>query len=154
FRGFLYRDNNLGVRAFGTFGRSRNQWNVAYFDQLEKETNSDLNILFERRNQHVFIANYYRQDFLTQGYTISPTFQSNVDEGDDLAFDANGFLVRPAPVGLVRPHKVKAYYAGVGGDGHWGRVNVTHQFYQAFGEDELNGISGQPTDINAQFAAV
>ena len=154
FRGFLYRDNNLGVRLFGTWGRNRNQWNVAVFDQLEKQTNSDLNILFDRRGQHVFVANYYRQDFLTRGYTISPSFLANVDDGDKFSFDANGFLVRPAPVGLVQPHKVKAYYAGVGGDGHWGRLNVTHQFYQAFGRDELNGISGQPTDINAQFAAV
>ena len=154
FRGFLFRDNNLGVRVFGTWGRNRNQWNVAFFDQLEKETNSDLNILFERRHQHVFVANYYRQDFLTPGYTISPSFQSNIDDGEELFFDANGFLVRPAPVGLVEPHKVKAYYVGLGGDGHWGRFNVTHQFYQAFGTDELNGISGQETDINAQFAAV
>ena len=49
---------------------------------------------------------------------------------------------------------MKAYYAGFGGDGHWGRLNVTHQFYQAFGDDEFNGISGQAVDINAQFAAV
>ena len=49
---------------------------------------------------------------------------------------------------------MKAYYAGLAGDGHWGRINVTHQFYQAFGEDDFNGIAGQPTDINAQFAAV
>ena len=62
--------------------------------------------------------------------------------------------MRPSPIGLIGPHKVKAYYAGVGGDGHWGRLNLTHQFYQAFGEDEFNGISGQAIDINAQFAAV
>ena len=29
FRGFLFRDTNLGVRAFGNWGRNRNQWNVA-----------------------------------------------------------------------------------------------------------------------------
>jgi hypothetical protein len=40
------------------------------------------------------------------------------------------------------------------GDGHLGRLNITHQFYQAFGRDDFNGISGQRTDINAQFAAV
>ena len=56
------------MRAFGNWAQNRNQWNVAYFDQLEKETNSELNLL-ERRSQRVFIANYYRQDFLTQGYT-------------------------------------------------------------------------------------
>ena len=153
FRGFLFRDSNLGVRAFGNWGQNRHQWNVAYFDQLEKETNSDLNEL-ERRGQRVFIANYYRQDFLTPGYTISPSVHVNLDEGDEFFFDRNGFLARPAPIGLIRPHQVRAYYAGIGGDGHWGRLNVTHQFYQALGTDEFNGISGQPVDINAQFAAV
>src|SRR6185369_8968533 len=64
FRGFLFRDVNLGARVFGTWGRSRNQWNVVAFDQLEKETNSELNLL-QLRDQQVFIANYYRQDFLT-----------------------------------------------------------------------------------------
>ena len=152
FRGFLFRDNNLGVRVFGTWGRNRNQWNVAYFDQLEKETNSGLN-LFERRKQQVIIANYFRQDFLTPGYTISPSVHVNIDKGEELFFDANGFLVRPSPIGLITPHQVKAYYAGFAGDGHWGRLNVTHQFYQALGEDDFNGISGQKTDINAQFAA-
>lgn len=153
FRGFLFRDTNLGVRIFGNWGRNRNQWNVAYFDQLEKETNSELNLV-ERRNQQVYIANYYRQDFLTQGYNISPSFQANIDRGEEFFFDENGFLVRPSPIGLIKPHAVKAYYAGFAGDGHVGRLNITHQFYQAFGEDEFNGISGQPVDINAQFAAV
>jgi hypothetical protein len=153
FRGFLFRDNNLGVRVFGTWGRNRNQWNVAYFDQLEKETNSELN-LFERRDQRVYIANYYRQDFLTQGYTISPSFHANLDHGTEFFFDANGFLVRPSPIGSIQPHRIRAYYAGIGGDGHLGRLNITHQFYQAFGKDTFNGISGQSNDINAQFAAV
>ena len=153
FRGFLFRDNNLGVRLFGMWGRSRNQWNLAYFDQLEKETNSELNLL-ERRKQRVAIANYYRQDFLTEGYTFSVSTHANLDHGEEFFFDENGFLVRPAPIGLIVPHKVNAYYAGIAGDGHWGRLNLTHQFYQALGEDEFNGISGQRTEINAQFAAV
>jgi hypothetical protein len=153
FRGFLFRDTNLGVRFFGNWGRNRNQWNFAYFNQLEKETNSELNLL-ERRDQEVFIVNYYRQDFLTPGYTISPSFHANLDRGDEFFFDENGFLVRPSPIGLIRPHEVKAYYVGFGGDGHIGRLNLTHQFYQAFGEDDFNGISGRPVDINAQFAAV
>jgi hypothetical protein len=153
FRGFLFRDTNLGVRAFGNFGKNRNQWNAAFFDQLEKETNSELNLL-ERRHQRVFIANYYRQDFLTPGYTISPSVHANFDDGEEFFFDHNGFLARPSPIGLIRPHKVHAYYAGLGGDGHWGRLNLTHQFYQALGTDDFNGVSGQPLDINAQFAAL
>ena len=53
FRGFLFSDINLGVRAFGNWGSNRNQWNVAYFDQLEKETNSELNILRAARTEGV-----------------------------------------------------------------------------------------------------
>ena len=153
FRGFLYRDNNLGFRLFGSWGRNRHQWNLAYFNQLEKETNSGLNT-FENRDQQVIIANYYRQDTFTLGYTVSLLAGANLDDGDELSFDANGFLVRPAPIGTVRSHKVRAYYVGFGGDGHWGRINVSHQFYQAFGTDELNGIAGGEVEINAQFAVL
>jgi len=153
FRGFLYRDSNLGVRLFGTFGRNRNQWNIAAFDQLQKETNSELNLHFERRDQKVLIANYFRQDFLTEGYTISPSVAANFDKGSGFFYDENGFLVQPSPIGLIVPHEVKAYYVGLAGDGHWGALNISHQFYQAFGTDELNGIAGKPQDINAQFAA-
>lgn len=152
FRGFMFRDTNLGVRLFGTFGRNRNQWNLAVFDQLEKETNSELN-LTERRNQKVLIANYFRQDFLTAGYNISPSFHMNMDEGEEQFFDENGFLVRPSPIGDIRGHKVEAKYIGLGGDGHWGRINVSHQFYYAFGKDDFNGIAGKEVDIKATFAA-
>lgn len=153
FRGFLFRDNNLGVRAFGNWGRNRSQWNVAFFDQLEKEPNSFLNT-FERRDQRVLVANYYRQDTFTPGYTITASFHANLDHGDELHHDENGFLVRPAPIGTVVGHDVEAYYLGFGGDGHLGRLNLTHVFYQAFGTDGLNGIAGQELDINAQFVAV
>jgi Carboxypeptidase regulatory-like domain len=170
FRGFLFRDTNFGVRAFGNWGRNRNQWNLAYFDQIEKETNSDLNLFgftrpkgeglkFESavkdfRKQRVFIANFFRQDFLTQGYTISPSFHANMDDGEEFFYDENGFLARPSPIGLIQPHRVKAYYAGIGGDGHIGVLNITHQIYQAFGTDDLNGIAGKETSINAQFGAI
>ena len=153
FRGYLFRDVNLGFRAFGNWGRNRNQWNLAWFDQLEKETNSELNTL-HRRDQQVLVANWYRQDTFTLGYTVTASFHMNRDRGGGLFYDKNGFLVRPAPIGVVAPHTVRAYYAGFGGDGHWGRLNVSHQFYQAWGTDELNGIAGRPVDIDARFAAV
>ena len=153
FRGFLFRDINLGVRLFGNWGSNRNQWNLVYFDQLEKETNSDLNIL-ERRKQEVIIANWYRQDTFVPGYTVTASFHWSKDANPKLFFDENGFLARPAPIGVVAPHTVESFYAGFGGDGHWGRLNISHQFYQAWGTDELNGIAGQAVDINAQFAAV
>ena len=69
FAAFLYSDNNLGVRVFGAFANNKSQFNVAWFHQLEKDTNSGLNA-FKFRKQNVYIANFFRQDFLTKGYTI------------------------------------------------------------------------------------
>jgi hypothetical protein len=153
FRGFLFSDDEPGLRLFGTFDENRYQYNAVWFSQLEKDTNSGLNTL-ELRNQNVFIANLYRQDFLVPGYTTQFSFQANIDHGGGIHYDTNGFLVRPAPVGTIRQKNVNAYYFGWAGDGHIGRLNITHQFYQVLGNESFNPIAGRSVDINAQFAAV
>ena len=152
FRGFLYSDNNLGARFFGAFSNNKYQFNVAYFNQLEKDTNSGLNT-FHTRNQDVYIANIYRQDFLTHGYTIQATAAYNDDRGG-FHYDDNGFLVRPALIGSARQHKVQVGYVGINGDGHIGWLNLSHSYYFAFGHDDFNPIAGKKTDIRAQMAAV
>ena len=151
FRGFLYSDNNLGVRAFGGLSNNKSQFNFAWFHQLEKDTNSNLNA-FKFRKQNVYIANFFRQDFLTKGYTIQAVSAFNDDRGD-VHYDDNGFLVRPALVGSARRHKVQAGYVGVNGDGHIGLWNLSHSYYFAFGRDEFNPIAGRKTDIRAHMAA-
>jgi len=164
FRGFIYNDVNQGVRLFGSSDSNRNQWNVVYFYQAEKDTNSELNT-FEARHQHVVIANYYIQDSLDykwlpptwrKGYTTQFSFHySHDDQGrEKLHFDKNGFLTRPDPIGSFTPHDVKVAYFGWTGDGHIGRLNLTHAFYWALGRDDFNPIAGQRVTINAQMAAV
>ena len=152
FRGFLFNDTNLGGRLFGNYANNRLQYNATVFDMREKDTNSGLNT-FEQRNQRVVIANAYLQDTVFQGYTTTYSFHANLDDSD-VHYDRNGNVVRPAPIGTVRQHDVRAYYLGFGGDGHIGRWNVSHQFYQAFGRDDFNGLAGQAANINAQFAAL
>jgi hypothetical protein len=152
FRGFLYSDNNLGVRGFGGLSNNKSQFNFAWFHQLEKDTNSNLNA-FKFRKQNVYIANFFRQDFLTKGYTIQAVGAFNDDRGD-IHYDDNGFLVRPALVGSARVHKVQAGYVGVNGDGHIGLWNLTNSYYFAFGRDTFNPIAGHKTDIRAHMAAV
>jgi hypothetical protein len=51
FRGFLFQDNQLGVRLFGDRDANRWQYNIAYFQRLEKDTNSGLNDLGEKVRQ-------------------------------------------------------------------------------------------------------
>lgn len=152
FRGFIFSDEEPGVRLFGNFDSNRYQFNAAYFAMLEKDTNSGLNS-FAYRHQQVMIANLYRQDFIKPGYTIQASFHYNKDD-PSFQYDTDNFLVRPAPIGLVTPHSVRAYYYGLAGDGHFGKLNLTHAFYQVLGTDKFNEIAGRRTDINAQMAAV
>ena len=157
FRGFIFSDNQPGIKFFGNFDSNRYQWNVAYFNMLEKDTNSGLNTL-QSRHQQVVIANLYRQDFIWLGYTAQLSFHYNLDQAgsqDDGGqhYDTNGFLVRPAVISTVRPHDLHAYYLGWTGDGHIGRLNLTHAFYQVLGADDFNQIANRRVSINAQMAA-
>jgi hypothetical protein len=151
FRGFLYTDNNLGARIFGGFDNNKYNFNLAYFAQLEKDTNSGLN-RFDRRPQNVYLFNLYRQDFIRHGFTAQLTFAFN-DDRRSVEYDRNGFLVRPALVGDVRPHSVKVGYFGVNTDGHLGRINLTSSFYFALGQDSRNPIAGRFQRVRAQMGA-
>jgi hypothetical protein len=152
FRGFVAVVEQPGVRIFGTLASSRFEYNAAFFDFLEKDTNSGFNEL-HRRGQQLGVANVYIQDFLTPGYTAEFSYHYSRDEGEE-HYDTNGFLVRPAPIGLIEPHAVLTSYFGWAGNGHVGRVNVSHAFYQVTGTDELNPIEAAELEINAQMAAL
>lgn len=152
FRGFLFNDINSGARIFGNIDNNRYQYNFVAFDMREKDTDSGLNT-FDARRQYVFGANIYRQDCIWSGYTSQLSFLASLDDGRT-HYDRNGFLVRPAPIGTLEDHDVNAYYLGWAGDGHIGRLNVSHQFYQALGHDQFNDLAGRPVNINAQMVAV
>jgi carboxypeptidase family protein len=151
FRGFIFVDEQPGVRVFGNLHSDRWEYNAAYFNLLEKDTNSGLNT-FALRHQQVIIANIYFQDFIKPGYTTQFSIHYNKDD-PSVHYDDNGFLVRPAPIGVFQPHEIRAAYLGWTGNGHFGRLNVNHAFYEALGTDSLNPVAGRPVTINAQMAA-
>ncbi|HUF23815.1 MAG TPA: carboxypeptidase-like regulatory domain-containing protein [Vicinamibacterales bacterium] len=151
FRGFVSVLEAPGIRVFGTLASSRIEFNVAAFDLLEKETNSVFNE-WKRRGQQVWIGNVYIQDFIKPGYTASFSVHANRDHGSQ-HYDHNGFLVRPAPIGVIVENRVHAYYLGWAGNGHLGRWNISHAFYQALGHETVNPIAAQRVDINARMAA-
>jgi carboxypeptidase family protein len=152
FRGFIFSDNNLGLRLFGSADNNRFQFNGAYFSMLEKDTNSGLN-RFDTRHQNVYIANVFRQDFIRKGFTIQGSLHYN-DDRRSIEYDRNGFLVRPAEIGDVRPHAIKVGYLGIAGDGHLGRLNLSHAYYFAFGRDDRNPIAGRSVSVRSNMAAV
>ena len=141
FRGFVYTDTNLGARLFGNYASNRYQYNLAFFDRFEKDTNSGLNRFGELRDQQVAVANVYLQDFLRSGYTQEFSIHQ-LHDGGPVAYDRNGNLVRPAPIGSVTPHKIDATYLGEAGLGHFGRINVDQAVYYVFGSDSENPIAG------------
>lgn len=152
FRGFIFTDEQPGVRVFGNLRSNRVEYNAAYFQMMEKDTNSGLN-KFRRRQQQVLIGNVYIQDFFFHGYTTQFSYHFNKDDAS-LHYDENDFLTRPAPIGAVQPHNVRAHYIGWTGNGHIGKLNINHAAYQVLGHDDLNPIAGHYVDINAQMAAV
>ena len=152
FRGFIFTQEQPGVRIFGNLRSNRLQYNAAYFYFLEKDTNSGLNT-FQGRDQQVLIGNVYIQDFLTHGYTTQFSYHFDKDDGH-LHFDENDFLVRPAPIGTIARSDIRSHYVGWTGNGHIGRLNISHAAYQVFGHETLNPLAGRRTDINAQMAAL
>jgi hypothetical protein len=152
FRGFIFADREPGIRLFGNLGSNRYQYNLAGFATLNKDANSGLNQLTYRRQQ-VYIANLYRQDFPWRGYTAEFSFHFDKDD-PSVATNTNNFQVRPVPIGPSIQHAVRAYYLGFAGDGHIGRINVSHAFYEAFGHDTYNALAMRPVKINAQMGAL
>jgi len=159
FRGFLFQDSPIGARLFGTRGNNRYQYNLAWFRRLEKDASSGLNNVFELgsdalRDDDLYLANLYVQDFPVRGFTTQGTVVYNRNrEGDEVLFDGNGFIQRPASLGLGRGSDYDVTYVGLNGDGHFGRWNFTGALYGAVGSMERGTFVDRGQNVRAGFAA-
>ncbi len=154
FRGFLFQDQQLGVRFSGTRDNNRIQYNVAGFRRIEKDTNSGLNDLGQPlRRDDIVLANLYVQDLAHEGLTSEFSVVENWNREGDYYYDRNGFLVRPVQFGLENPHVYDVTYLGQSNDGHIGWLNLTSEVYAALGHDSQNELSGNKARIRAYFAA-
>ena len=156
FRGFLFQDNQLMLRYFGTRDNNRWQFNLALMRRLEKDTNSALNDVGESlRDDDTLFANLYRQDWPVLGYTSQLLIAHNRNrEGNrTLFYNSNGFVERPASLGAEKPRDYDVTYFGYNGDGHLGRVNLTVSTYLALGEEDRGVFVEAKRDIAAAFAA-
>ncbi len=149
------------MRLFGNRDNNIFQYNLAWFRRLEKDTNSGLNDVSEDpRDDDVFIANLYVQDFPVRGFVSQATVIHNRNrEDDDFFFNDNEFIERPASFGEERGRDYDVTYVGFNGDGHFGRANLTFSAYYAYGEDSLNqlgptDLAGDEADIRAYFFAM
>jgi hypothetical protein len=156
FRGFLFNDLPFGVRLFGNRDANLWQYNLGWFRRLEKDTNSGLNdISRDLRADDTLVASAYRQDWPVLGHTTQATvlYNMNREGGQADFYDRNGFKVRPAVVGDVRPHNYDVAYLGLNGDGHFGVWNLTSSAYLATGNTSYDPIAQKPQSIEATFLA-
>ena len=155
FRGFVYSDNQPGVRLFGNLENNVYQYNLAWFNRLDKDTNSGINSTFTGRHEDVFIANLFRQDTFAQGNQIqgSVIYRADTAGSHGSHYDSNGFLVRPAAIGDERNKNLYTTYIGLNDDGHFGRINTTGAIYYVTGSESHNQIAERSVDISAGMAA-
>ena len=131
------------MRLFGTRDNNLWQYNLAWFRRLDKDINSGLNDVGEDlRDDDVFVANLYRQDFPILGLTSQATVVHNRNR-DDAQIDDNGFPARPAEIGVAELREYDVTYFGLNFDGHIGRLNLTASGYYAIGEDENSLLTGE-----------
>ena len=155
FRGFLFNDQQLGIRFFGNRDNNRFQYNLQLIWRLEKDTNSGLNSIVDApRKDWIFHANLFRQDFPFVGITSQISATVNINREDKTHLDKNGFPVRPALLGTLRPRKYDVAYLGYSFDGHIGRVNLDGSLYYQLGTDRNNFFNGKPAKIRSFFAAI
>lgn len=154
FRGFIYSDEEPGVRLFGNYDNNKIQYNLAWFSRLDKDTNTGLTT-FTNRHEQVVLGNIYLQDLLTLGHSVQFSALHREDSAGDNGYhyNNNGFLVRPASIGDLRPKNISSTYLGLTGDGHIGRINTTTAAYVVSGSESYNPIAQRKTDIFAGMFA-
>lgn len=154
FRGFLFQDNQFGVRLFGIRDNNKWQYNLAWFRRIEKDTNSGLNDLGKGlRNDDVFVANLYRQDMPVKGFISQASVLYNRNTESEFYYNENEFIERPASLGFEAPRNYDVLYLGYSGDGHFGRLNLTTSNYFALGKQTRGVFVNDEVDINAFFHA-
>ena len=157
FRGFLFQDSQFGVRLFGTRDNNKYQYNLAWFRRLEKDSNSGLNDLTQAlRDDDVYIANIYKQDFPRLGFFSQATVIHNVNrEKGSIEYDKNGFIARPSSLFEERfARNYEVTYFGYSGDGHFDRVNLTTSAYFAYGNQSSTRLRSTDEEVKAFFFAM
>jgi hypothetical protein len=156
FRGFVFQDDQPGVRLFGTRANNVFQYNIAYFRRLTKDTNSGLNDLGHApRHDDVLAANLYWQDMPSAGFTSQWTVLYDHDREKNYPYyDKNGALERPAPIGTELGRNYDIVYLGYNGDGHFGRWNLTASVYFAGGSESRGTFITKSDEVRAWFGAM
>lgn len=137
FRNFLFADVNDGVRVFGTARKNRIQYDLAFFNLVEKDKFSNLNRTAESRDQQLFILDAFYQDAGFDGYTAEAALIVLADDGNKGNRNDEETLV----------------YVGFFGDGRIGIFEVNHNLVLMAGDHDNNPIAGRDVSVLAGLLA-
>jgi len=132
FLGLIFADANDSIIYSGTAEALRTQWNLAFFNNVQKDAGSALNT-FDSREQQLVMANIVRNDFIFPGFNL--LLGANYDH-DTFRQDVDAYWLEAAWIGRINRFE----YAGA--------------FIQALGQDKANPIAGRSVNVNAQLAAL
>ncbi len=155
FRGFLFQDNQPGVRLFGIRDNNIYQYNLAYFRRLAKDPGNGLNDLARTpRHDDILAFNIYRQDSPRPGFTSQLTLVYDHDRESAAPFiNGEGASIRPALLGTGKPRDYDVAYLGYNGDGHVGPWNLTASAYYAGGHESAATFASGSDTVSAWFGA-
>src|SRR6185437_12534192 len=153
FRGFVFADQPLGVRVFGTRDNDTYQYNVGWFRPLPKNAARQPEFGAGLPENDILLANLYVQDLFQPGLTSE--FLIMYDRSH-----ARGTQIVPGQAsGSVATfnghadHNYDVTYLGYSIDGHLGRYNLTASLYELLGLEEQSMFAVHNARVQATFAA-
>jgi len=100
-------------------------------------------------------VNFFWQDFPKVGFQSQAVvlYNRNTEGDEEPYFNKNGFIERPFSFGLEKPRNYDVVYAGLNGDGHFGRLNFTGSGYFVGGREDRGVFVDRQTHVAAFFLA-
>ncbi len=112
FRGFLFQDSRSACACSARAPTTATSTTSAWFRRIEKDTNSGLNDARARSDACATTTSSSptctRRTSRSLGFTAQATVIYNRNrEGDEIVYDDNGFIQRPASIGLERGARLR-----------------------------------------------
>lgn len=151
FRGFVFADQPLGVRLFGTRDNDIYQYSVGWFRRLPKNAARQNDLGAGIPANDLLMANLYVQDLGKAGLTSEFVMiydRSRAPGTRVVLSDAKATFTTGAR------HDYDVVYLGYSADGHIGRLNLTGSLYEVIGRESQAVFTGRASRVQASFAAV
>jgi hypothetical protein len=151
FRGFVFADQPLGIRLFGTRDNNIYQYSLGVFRRLPKNPARQNDLGAGIPNNDIVMGNLYIQNLGWQGLNSEAV----------VIYDRSRSVGTRVNVGNGQPtftsgarHDYDVVYLGYSADGHIGTWNLTGSAYEVLGRESEGVFTGTLSKVQATFAAM